>query len=213
MSSSEEEYEEEEPVEEDWGHVAKYMIDHAHGYPDQALVDALRPGFRHEYPAAYLIRLVAILREKKLPVSFDYALMDATLHKNYKIMRWLIDVEKVNPNATGKDHIALYGANYNGMQILLERGADPDGRPGYYGSSVTVHLAGHEKKERHIALLLRYGAEPIMPRFCLPQYVHQILRARYLPILLSPRIVPRIGRQSALQMLPTDIVRLVGVCF
>lgn len=89
----------------------------------------------------------------------------ATDAECYSIVKWLLNMG-VDVNALGRHHrtsvdIAAEAGNAKILEILLERGGNPDLKPSgdYYEDIPPIHLAAEANSSKCIELLLNYGAD------------------------------------------------------
>jgi len=184
---------------------------------------ALDVGIRNGSPLYILIWLFEQCRALN-PAFGKGLLRRVALYDVLDFMRWLLDVARLDPNGDDDGYSPLYDANIEGAQILLEAGADVNhhrivGGSHWERGPILRNWVGIYASSTWISLLLRHGADPYLilgkDRQGIVTNAHLTLmyRAIYLPILLSPRLVPRLGRNSAIRLLPTELVRLVGTFF
>ena len=202
-----------------WPARAEMMVRFPSDFIDAEFQQALIAGYEGLYPTFLIIAIIDIFDTRGMGGYYiKNALMTAAQRNNYELMRWFLEVKKLDPNGTPDGYLPLFFADYDGMQILLEAGANPNAKPSvlrYYVGTIARH-------DPSIILLLRHGANPYRKEVDFKKTTMEMAysdrcrsmleRAWMVPILLSPRMVPRIGPQSALQMLPVEIVRLVARC-
>jgi len=142
-------------------------------------------------------------------VMYINCLYVATLYNRHDLMQWLIDEEHYSPEGPYDGTSLLCYADLQGLKILLKAGADVNRfLPNFLHDSVLDQRMRYADSD-----VLKHGARPSLtlkwedgPRRSLFD------RAIVLPIILSPRLIPRIGARADIRCLPVEVVRLLS-CF
>jgi len=192
-------------------------------------------------PAAPLHVFIAMVNRLRALGSPPTRLVyQTTVYARLDYLGWLL-LMGGDPNETviydGVPLPSLTFASIDAMYVLLAAGAKPVACVLYefidlHWFDREIRAGEHIKNGYRIALLLAHGANPyeripykphmtsmqrVMKKDVPSMYIASLERAGILPILLSARMIPRVGEQSPLRLLASELIRLLypyfGTCF
>ena len=165
----------------------------------------------------YLIEFM-IERRLKLHLPTLHAVSKVAFFGNAELLDWLLNVKNFDPNEPNNEgELPITVTHPHGIPVLLKTNKVDVNARNKDGETVLMRTVRYHGVHESIALLLAYGANPCLVNrhgrnvihSARVSYEYLVRRAVYIPILLSPILVPRLGARSALRLLNTDLVRLL----